>query len=651
MFASTTRISQEFMEMETFTDEPALQDPEQEYTAPPPRRNIFRIIFEGPLEPEDNPVPRISKLLFLEELPDKIRHGYSKWLRVLLLVFYFLFWYGLCYTLLAPYLLQEPQVKNSDTRIISLDCGQSDEFWRGKNQQCGLDGQDCPRLDESQDVIIRCPALCDLGKAYTLIPLGDQRIKYKPYVVGGGRELTDQISNNQLTNPYRADSYPCMAALHAGLISPFNGGCARLSFNSKEQPFFSSAMGSYVGQSLEYLSFFKSSFYFKQDPKDEFINCHDPRFPITIINFIMGIPVTYFASAAVVYWTMCVVGFWTICLTEDPIVVINPADRDNFAHLITAAAERFLPTCFILYVLWKCSVKMTLSQLPSGNQEPKVSYVNRILLWYPLFWIGILNNITFDRLPIDRLKFSGLTQQPGGVISMISILGFIITCAFIQAYKVWKSGKFTKYLKVYLLILGGIFLVTRIPNTKFHLHHYILGIILLPGCSTKGRTALLFSGILLGTFLSGASRWGLASIIDTIAQWTRGDPIGTVMPPDILGYDVTSGLLNLQVVPTGGNYSAIYETYSSVSLLVNDIESYIEDKVSSINLKQLFDKDAIKPMIQKSLESGQLINDTINIYLRVARKIPDSNTYSDFSNAAVLNWPSGDLTLPEPGLT
>ena len=32
--------------------------------------------------------------------------------------------------------------------------------------------------------------------------------------------------------------------------------------------------------------------------------------------------------------------------------------------------------------------------------------------------------------------------------------------------------------------------------------------LLIPGCATRGRTALMFQGILLGLFLSGAARWG-----------------------------------------------------------------------------------------------------------------------------------------------
>lgn len=655
MFSPRSSSPQEYIPLETFQknqeDAEDLNDPVIKQKLVSPRRNLFEIVFNGPLEPQDHPVPRISKLSLLEEFPDNFNSKYSKLLRITLLSFYYLFWFGLFYTLLMPYLLQVPQVSNSDIEVVSVTCGANYDFWRGKNQECGLNGEYCPSFNETEDVIIRCPAICNLAKAYNMVPLGDQKIKYKPYIVGGGRDIINKIDDYQLTNPYRADSYPCVAALHAGLISPFNGGCARLSFNSKEQTSFNSTMGSFVGPSLEFLSFFKSSFYLKQNPNDEFINCHDPRFLITFINFIMGIPITYLGSAALVFWTLSIVGFWTICLIEDPIVPINPSDPNNFAHLITLAVERFLPTCFILYVLWHFSIKNTLSQIPETPKQIQVSYVNRILLWYPLFWLGILNNITFDRLPVDRFNFKGLTEQPGAFMIMVPLLLFIFICIIIQAYKLWKSGRFVKFLKFYLVIFFGFLMISFIPNTKFHLHHFIIGIISLPGCSTKGRTSLVLSGLLLGIFISGASRWGLASIIDTIAQWTRGDPIGTVMPPDILGYNTSTGLLNLQVVPTGGNYSRIYETYSSISLLINDIETYIEDRVSSINLKQLFDTDSLKPLIEKSLQSNHLLNNSIKIYLRVGRKIPDSDTYSDFSNAAILNWPSGNLTLPDPGYT
>ena len=72
--------------------------------------------------------------------------------------------------------------------------------------------------------------------------------------------------------------------------------------------------------------------------------------------------------------------------------------------------ERFLPSCCVLFVLWHVSAKRTLSDLPL-NSDTKVSYVSRVILWYPLFWLGVLNNMTFDRLPVDRLTISDLKSN------------------------------------------------------------------------------------------------------------------------------------------------------------------------------------------------------------------------------------------------
>ena len=106
-----------------------------------------------------------------------------------------------------------------------------------ENGACGLNGQLCPEIINTDnqknienDVLIRCPALCDRSSwTYSLIPIGDQRIKYRGYYIGGGDKVTKEIDDNQITNPYRADSYPCGAGVHAGVISPFWGGCARMS--------------------------------------------------------------------------------------------------------------------------------------------------------------------------------------------------------------------------------------------------------------------------------------------------------------------------------------------------------------------------------------------------------------------------------------
>ncbi|KAI5957646.1 hypothetical protein KGF57_003340 [Candida theae] len=624
-------------------------------------KRFFHKLWIGPEEPRDDYAPRISKLEFLEELPVKFNTNVPLLYRRVLLTIYLVFWFGLCYSILIPYLTVPPSSSDPSTPLIhSLTCSSSREFWNGKNAACGLNGDSCPEIVKhsgDNDVVIRCPALCDRGSwTYSLIPIGDQRIKYRGYFIGGGDKVVSKIEDTQLTNPYRADSYPCGAAVHAGLISPFWGGCARLSYKSKNQPYFESAKGHYgVDDSIGFKSFFKSSFYFKKLKlaSETFHQCHDPRIVILMINILLGLPVVYLASGATVYWVINVVGFWTICLATDPPIVVDATDPQGFASLISLGLERFLPTCSILYILWHSSTKRTLSE-PASPDE-KFSYLSRVLLWYPLFWLGVLNNVSFDRLPVDRLTISDLKEQSGALLAVSAIIVTISICAVIQAYKIWLSGRFRKYLRVYSIFVLGLVLLAQIPGLSLRVHHYILAMLLIPGCATRGRTALMFQGILLGLFLSGASRWGLAAIAETITSLKRDDPLGKIFPPIFTAYDSGSGVLQWQLVPENAtSVAAAYNKYSSISLLINDIEYFVSDNISSLDLKSLLTNttapfyDSLQDTLRNGIKDG---NGDIPLYIRIGRKIPNTMVYSDFSNAAILRWPSGILTLPLPGLT
>ncbi|KAK6458619.1 uncharacterized protein RJT20DRAFT_123651 [Scheffersomyces xylosifermentans] len=624
---------------------------------------FFYLVWNGPDEPEDPPAPRIEFLKGLEELPERFNRSLAKEYRVSMLIFYLLFWFGLCYTILIPY-LTIPSTLSSDpeVRVISLSCQGNSEFWRGKNGECGLDGMLCPGSKLEEEVVFRCPALCDRSSwTYSLIPIGDQRIKYRGYFVGGGDKVQNVIDKDQISNPYRADSYPCGAGVHAGVISPFFGGCARVSYKSKEQNSFNSTKGHYgVSDSIEFLSFFKSSYFFKKlasgvTDDGSFTHCYDPRLLILVVNIILGIPVVYLGSGAVAYWTISIVGFWTICMATDPPVTVDATDPEDFANLISIGLERFLPTCCILYVLWHCSAKRTLSE-PPLESGAKASPLSRLIYWYPLFWLGVLNNMTFDRLPVDRLTLHDLKEQSGALLAVGSIISTILICAFIQAYKIWLSGRFRKYLTIYGGFIIGLVLVSHLPGLTLRIHHYILAMLLIPGCATRGRTALLFQGILSGLFLSGVSRWGLAAIAETVTSLKRDDPQGKVFPPEISSYDVGTGSLSWKGLSEeflSPIQYKMYEKYSSISVLVNDIERYVGDKVESVNLKEIFaNSTELASQIAESLKSGYKDKDgNIAIYVRVGRKIPGTNVYSDFTNAAVLRWPNGNMSFPKPGLT
>lgn len=619
---------------------------------PPPHKNvvvrILRKIWDGPDTPVDNPPTRIRLLLPLEEFPEKFAHRYSKNIRIALLSAYCALWFLLTVSILQPYFTKPPLSlgwAKANPTVVLLSCLASTDFWKGKNAACGMDGKSCPSFkDEGQDIIFRCPAFCDRGSwVYSLAPIGDQRIRYRGYFVGGGADDVDRAFDpQQLSRPYRGDSYLCGAGVHAGAISPFFGGCARISYSSKDQGLFPAARGRYgVGPSIGFDSFFPVSYYFKSlaaNDAEHYSHCYDPRLLNLVLNVVLGAPIVYLASGAVTFWVISMVGFWTICLATDPPVTVDVLDHDTYSHLISVGLERMLPTCFILYVLWHSSVRRTFS-VPA-DWPHKGSPVTRLVLWYPLFWIGVLNNITFDRLPLDRLTWDDISRQPGALVAASSILALVSVCAVVQAYKIWLSGRFHKYLAVYGGMLVGLVFIGCLPGLTLRIHHYILALLLIPGCSTRGHTALMFQGILLGLFLLGASRWGLAAIAETVSSLRRDDPQGRVLPPTFLGYNATLGVL-LWTVAADPMILPPSE-YTDTSLLVNDIERYV-GPASALDLRKLFSSGPLAHLV--SLQQNS------TIYLRLGRRIPHSHTYSDYTNAAVLKWPSGEFVAPPPGVT
>lgn len=624
-------------------------------------------IWEGPVLPKDNPPRPIRYFPKLEVFPFRLKEIVPKKLQIVALIVYLSLWSLICFNILIPYLTVPPSdPEDPNSVVIPISCLSQGTFWNGKNGECGFNGELCPSFQD-KEVVFRCPALCDRGSfTFSFLPVGDQLIKYRGYYVGGGsleklqmaKDLDDPEGRYFISRPYRSDSFPCGAAIHSGTISPFFGGCTRIKYVG-DQPLFPSTIGHYgVDVSIPFLSFFQSSYAFKE-LKNNYLQCYDPRLLILVINIILGLPIVYLASGLVTFWTITTVGFWTIALATDPPRTVDASNMENFADLISLCLGRFLPTCFILYVLWHCSVSKTLTipiREAEGQNIRRPSVLYKIFLFYPFFWLGILNNVTFDRLPVDRLTILDLQTQPGSLIAVGSIISLIFTCAFIQAYKIWLSGRFRKYLMIYALFVVGLVLVASLPGLTLRIHHYILAMLLIPGCATRGKTALMFQGILLGLFLSGASRWGLAAIAETAGSLRRDDPQGIIFPPAFEGFDPSSGMLKWQDLNTtllSPIDESLFSKYNGYSLLVNDIERYVgltTDK--AMNLTDLLHSETLSRLINSSLKDGfKDKNGDIPIYLRIGRKVLGSMKYSDFSKAAVLRWPSGDFELPTEGVT
>lgn len=615
---------------------------------------FLRRIWNGPEEPSDDTPTFFERYVILKQINRFPTEYYQKGMgneltRVLILITYCSLWFGINLFFLYPQFTFPSYFVPSDLNVekipaISLDCN-SYLNWEGTNNACGLFDEDC-RPFEDQEYYIKCPALCDMGGiAYSAVAVGPKRVKYVNYVIGGG--LLPDIesrSDNKISYPFRADSYPCASAVHLGLISPFTGGCAKLSMSGTQKS-FASAEGEYgMGWSVPFRSFFPSSFLFKEVVGGYLTGCLDPRAPLVILNLLFGIPVFFLYESIYGYWIMMIAAYWTLVLALDPPVLADPQNMESVYSLFSVGFQRLLPLCFILYVMWKVAVKRTLE-----NGSP----ILKILLWYPLFWLGVMNNITFDRLPVDRLNAKDLREQPGASTAVGTILATIIICAFTQAYSLWKSGRFRKYFKIYITMIIGILLLASIPGLNLRIHHYILGMVLVPGCATRSLPAYGFQGILIGLILSGVSRWDFASIVETDYALLRDEAGASVTPPNFVfdsnkPHMISWTLLESTDESYGKDFNGLIDGYS---LLLNDFEVYV-GKNETVDLDILINENEIlSNMLNNTFQEESTNN--IEMYLRVARaslKFP-ARYRGDYTNAAVLIWPEGVWYDPLPGVS
>ena len=216
----------------------------------------------------------------------------------------------------------------------------------------------------------------------------------------------------------------------------------------------------------------------------------------------------------------------------------------------------------------------------------------------------------------------------------------------------WKSGRFRRYFKLYMCIIAGCTFGALIPGLTLRLHHYILGIMLIPGCATRGASAYLFQGILLGLVLSGVAKWDFASILETNVSLLRGGAGAALKPPEFTFNESTphviSWYLPENVTDVETDLTGKIDGYS---LLLNDFEVYV-GKNESVDLDLLYgENEQLSQMIDTALQEST--NNSINLYLRVARaSVKKPKDYrGDYTNAGILQWPQGIWKDPAPGVS
>jgi len=429
----------------------------------------------------------------------------------------------------------------------------TDRFWDDGNG-CGLNGDLC-RPFENSTMPFRCPANCKRVQLLNPHAVGDKNVNYRPLVIGGPIDEENTLENTY----YRADSFICGAAIHAGFINDASGGCGVVA-QVGEKTDYPSVNRKHI-KSIGFDSYFPRSFSFLPGTAAK---CRDLRWPLLGVSLTFTILLSLFTTSPSAFFTSIFVGvFFHVALASDP------PNLTDYYSIISIALSRFLPASFCMYAVYRFAVRRQLQGLHAQ--------VEKTILWLGGCWIGALNNYTFDKIPIERLTPHDIKNQPGAIPALIIIVLTLFVIALGQAWSFRVEGRLPRYLALYGILVAGILALVAIPRMNVRIHHYILGLLLVPGTSMQTRPSLLFQGILIGLFINGTARWGFASILETPGA-LRGDaPIGTVLP--LITAPIIHNNFNLHHLRPNITFDWHFPfpgPYDGMSVLVNDVERYHE---------------------------------------------------------------------------
>lgn len=398
----------------------------------------------------------------------------------------------------------------------------------------------------------RCPANCKRVQLLNPHAVGDQEVNYRPLVVGGPTDAEESLESTY----YRGDSFICGSAIHAGFINDASGGCGVLSLVGEKSNYPS--INRKRISSIGFDSYFPKSFTFLSGTASK---CRDLRWPLLAVSLTFTILLSLFTTSPAVLFPSVFLGiFFHVGLASDP-----PNLTDYYA-IVSIALARFLPASFCMFAVYKFCVKRTLQGLHAQ--------VEKTVLWLGGIWVGALNNYTFDKIPIERLTPHDIKNQPGAVPALIIIVLTLFFIALGQAWALRVEGRMPRYLAVYGIFVITLLALVAVPKMNVRIHHYILGLLLVPGTSMQNRPSLLFQGILIGLFINGIARWGFASILET-PDALRGDgQLGSLLP--IITAPIIHNNFGIGLKP---NITFEWDLpfpkhYDGLSILVNDVERY-----------------------------------------------------------------------------
>lgn len=487
----------------------------------------FHRYLDGPY-PRQPPDPHRYFQKAQKKLDESIGWDASPKVRAFWIVFYATW----CFTFGA--LVRQNSFALEDDAVF-LSC--TSTLWE-LNNGCSIDGVDCAPFEETT-MEFRCPGACQSEVVLNPRYIGDQIVFHQPLVIGGQGKTANE------SGVYRADSFLCASAIHAGVITDKSGGCGRLQTTGSQEGFESSISNGI--SSIAFNSVFPKSFSFVDQLGRQ--GCTDIRWEITIYNVIFTVIYAVLQSSfQTFYWDLFIIVYFHVALVSDP----PPATS---YELVSAAFEGLLPAIFVAYTFWRVAVRWTLDQACPLDR----------LIWLAGLWFGALLNYISLHIPISRLLWSDI-KRDGGIYWLIGVV-LLLLCIIVNQMRIMrKSGDLIYYLKIYLTGLAILIVASQLPGLSLRIHHYIFSILFIAGTAYPTKLSLLYSGILVGLFLDGVGRWGFDSILET-PDHLRGDALRGSPVPELIA---TTNWLQHGYIAWDGQPPTNY--YYSV--LINEVERY-----------------------------------------------------------------------------
>ncbi|ETO78474.1 hypothetical protein F441_06542 [Phytophthora nicotianae CJ01A1] len=311
------------------------------------------------------------------------------------------------------------------------------------------------------------------------------------------------------SSPYRADSRICRAAAHAGVVGP-NGGCAFYRFAGAADAYYPSTAN--MVTTKKFLSWFPKTIEFKEASSTY---CSDLSWWILSVGFITtaGFGLLPRARLDVMFYLLVAWGFFYTRL------VGQPSSQDYAGISINSFGE-------VMFLLAASSLAYRLAVSDTFCRWKSLTLKRRFIMWtlcYVVPYHVMINMNLIGYIPWLNVDLGGYEElhANAGTYVVFTLVGIGAVFLASQLFRsMYLGGKWRVFVVMYMTVFAPVLLSWALfPSTSFHLHHTMLGALIIPVTSFPTPAAAFSQAAAIGLFVQGYARWGWHSYLDTIPTY------------------------------------------------------------------------------------------------------------------------------------